>query len=1075
MPWRGTLILGTWKGIWRLTTPDAAPELVAEGMAQSFELADDALFLETEIGVWYLAAPDTTPVRLAEDDDLFVKKFGGALFVGTDGGIWRIVTPKAAPERLAEGWAKLVEEHSGALFLGTSDGIWSLSTPDAAPKKLADSSARFVEERGGALFLGTSEGIWLVATPDAVPRRLAEGWAQFVDESGGVFFLGTDEGVWRLETPDAASELLAEGRAVFIEESGGAFFLGTDEGVWRLATPDAASERLAKGSARFVEERGDTLFLGTSQGIWRLATPNAVSEKLVEGVARFAEARDGIFLLGTDHGVSRIRAPDGTLEQLLEGGDFNSLERDGAFFLWSNDGIWRLATPNAAIEKLAEGSFSFIKERQGALFWGASEGIWRVATSDAAPRKLAEGQAWFVEERGGALFLGTSEGIWRVATPDAASRKLAEGKAKFVEESGGAFFLGTNEGVWRLATPDAASELLAGGSVEFIEDYDGALFLGTSDGISRVYDVTARVTALSTPAKSAWWERSLSWLPPNTLVGPLAVPTVSYQGADAERIVVPASHFEVILAADSVTLSERRERNDFQQSDKIQSVPIGFPSTLHVAIRDSWGNEYEYTLEQFVLPTAGAFGALLLIVPPVLLLLALLAAPYLRFCHSLIMNPFLRGIGSFGVVPLVLTLVPLARRHLLRRYRRALLASDDIKGWAERFVPPEERFTAAAFAARLGQRSRLLIVGVSGVGKTAFLWHLTACAAEGDVRPGGAAPLPIYLPLGRYAADIGVEAMIRGQLENLGELHDEQFVDWLIKHGGFLLLFDGLNELGDARRDEIVTFVEQHSQHNWVVATSQDAYARQFGHWGAVETMPKLTRSGIEALLRHHLGEARAASLVATLDEQQTALLALPQNLELALELAPELADEAAGLRLPDSEEGLFRAVFEQQFAAWREAGTGDFIDLLTADAYAMLRDRAPATLPPEIASPLIERKLMRQLGDAVYFRHDTLRGYAASAWLAGHWRTAIEQDGAQIDANWDAMLRFTTARLLLQKNGAAEVEALLFALLERAPDRSAVLFAWLEQEHADAVASYRDKFDRAFGEVTRTRLTRAA
>ena len=119
----------------------------------------------------------------------------------------------------------------------------------------------------------------------------------------------------------------------------------------------------------------------------------------------------------------------------------------------------------------------------------------------------------------------------------------------------------------------------------------------------------------------------------------------------------------------------------------------------------------------------------------------------------------------------------------------------------------------------------------------------------------------------------------------------------------------------------------------------------------------------VEALARAvaalDLGEARAASLVATLDEQQTALLALPQNLELALELAPELADEAAGLRLPDSEEGLFRAVFEQQFAAWREAGTGDFIDLLTADAYAMLRDRAPATLPPEIASPLIERKLM--------------------------------------------------------------------------------------------------------------------
>jgi hypothetical protein len=50
-------------------------------------------------------------------------------------------------------------------------------------------------------------------------------------------------------------------------------------------------------------------------------------------------------------------------------------------------------------------------------------------------------------------------------------------------------------------------------------------------------------------------------------------------------------------------------------------------------------------------------------------------------------------------------------------------------------------------------------------------------------------------------------------------------------------------------------------------------------------------------------------------------------------------------------EEALFQAVFERQFAAWRKAGYGDFIAVLCAEAYAMLRDQAWANLPSEITA----------------------------------------------------------------------------------------------------------------------------
>lgn len=234
--------------------------------------------------------------------------------------------------------------------------------------------------------------------------------------------------------------------------------------------------------------------------------------------------------------------------------------------------------------------------------------------------------------------------------------------------------------------------------------------------------------------------------------------------------------------------------------------------------------------------------------------------------------------------------------------------------------------------------------------------------------------------------------------------------------------------------------------------------------------MPRLTKAGVADLLRRRVGEERAAALLDELDEHCIVLLSLPQNLELALELFG--TDGKAPCLLLQTEEALYREVFQRQFDAWSAAGKGDFFDLFTADAYRMLRDRAPAQLPPEIVSPLIERKLMRRLGDAVYFSHDTLRAYAAALHLANCWRERITSDAARINTNWDAMLRFTAARMLSMGCAEREVRDLLYTLLDVAPQRAVMLFKWVERERPEAVAGFQADFDRCLGEKTRSGLT---
>jgi len=112
-------------------------------------------------------------------------------------------------------------------------------------------------------------------------------------------------------------------------------------------------------------------------------------------------------------------------------------------------------------------------------------------------------------------------------------------------------------------------------------------------------------------------------------------------------------------------------------------------------------------------------------------LICLVLAPYARPAHLLLMNPYLRGIASLGVIPILITVAPPIRRHLFRRYRRNLNADPELRHEWERYVVPDPSLEAHAFLAKLmTQATRAAVVhGQSGIGKSAFMRYLAQFAA----------------------------------------------------------------------------------------------------------------------------------------------------------------------------------------------------------------------------------------------------------------------------------------------------------------------------------------------------------
>ncbi|AUX48236.1 uncharacterized protein SOCE26_097670 [Sorangium cellulosum] len=483
---------------------------------------------------------------------------------------------------------------------------------------------------------------------------------------------------------------------------------------------------------------------------------------------------------------------------------------------------------------------------------------------------------------------------------------------------------------------------------------------------------------------------------------------------------------------------------------------------MTVLVRDEWQNVNRVHVRARVVPgpalALGALGALW----AGFVALAVALAPYSRFFNGRVMSRAFRGAGSLGLVPLALGLSSGLRRHLLRRYRREVRANADLDPAHSGYVVPSDEFAPERFAAALEKHRRLLLLGQSGLGKTAYFRYLTFLYASGARGLPLQGTIPVLLPLGRYPGE-DPEAIFHKQLQGYGLVSDQALCAYLLRQGGFILFIDGLNEVDEEARVQVNRFLDRHWNVNWMCVSSQEGYP--LFSWMRRLQLAALDREHIAAILEKRLDPERAEATRRQFTEETYEVCRIPQDLEYVVALIER------GEALPRSRHDLYTRVLAPVLASLDDRGHGDQKDTLFRRAYEMLRDRAPwidredDAVSSWLQGELVQKKLLVKIEADVpryHFRHDLLRAYLAARWFAPRWRDVLAEDRGKVDSNWRSMLEFA----LLHLDSPDEARALLDALLAQDHRVASEVFNWADRSHQRLTAAWADDFKRSYGEA---------
>ena len=432
------------------------------------------------------------------------------------------------------------------------------------------------------------------------------------------------------------------------------------------------------------------------------------------------------------------------------------------------------------------------------------------------------------------------------------------------------------------------------------------------------------------------------------------------------------------------------------------------------------------------------------------------------------MNPFLRNWASFGAVPLLLTTIPLLRRHIFRRYLRTIAHDAKFKALASKYVVPEEHLEPVKFSESLVKERVIALHGQSGIGKTAFLTALAyQCASSSSaVQRFSHRITPVFLDLSIASNQTPID-LVQAQLRKHGDLTDEKLAEALLDYGGFLFLFDGLNEVNETDQKAIVQFVDVHRKHNCACVSTQ-IVTDELRRFAKLVSVEPLSRDKIRALIRMEAKDLKSdeqrfdpETLLKEFTPVTFTICRVPFQLELVIEIWE------ASKRIPKDLDEVYSfalgSVVNKE--AWADRGHRDYPDILCDLAFKMLTEKRPYDpktdyLPDEIRSELVGRRLLVDRGNIMEFRHDRVRAYLAAQYLDIRWRTLLTAETTLVDQNWDAMLEFC---LTVVKTPEIAKE-IMFLLARKDIDTSIRLNRWGRNNRPDLFSSWQDEFSREIG-----------
>jgi len=678
-----------------------------------------------------------------------------------------------------------------------------------------------------------------------------------------------------------------------------------------------------------------------------------------------------------------------------------------------------------------------------------------------------------VFDLGGQTWLTASAGLYRRKPgTQTAERVIAvTGSSLDIEDTGGQ--------LWLIVADSAG----AGGAAYLIqrsgETYTAVRAADASLGVRKVRNIGGR-TWLATQAGTYVVEpdarisvvlenghSSGQWLV-DTIVRRLGVYASGYKPLRAFYVrTSDQSPMNIPFSADEATifLSVESTARDGSEPSKGYSTFRGATESLtpgthyrkYYRIRDKWGNTSDGSIDAYVAPSAAALSVLIPMAWAALLLVALVLAPYVRWCHMLLMNPSMRKYGSFGLVPLLLSVFPPVRRHVMRRYRRSV--AKEFGEWEKRFVVPEPQFIPEKFGGTLVDKRSVLLHGKSGLGKTSYFMYLSwFYASHGHPRPLSKNTLPVFMPLKSYAGCEPSEIFQR-QLEKHGSLTDRDLTEWLLKQGDFVLFFDGLNEIAEEARKCLPAFIDTYRTANYVCISSQHYYD-EFKTVATRIDLEGFSPDKVREMLTKRFGEEGSKEIAGRFTDEMYAMCSVPQQLEFVIDMLKKDPNHP----LPQTQQDLYRAILAPVLAKWQDEGRMSYADLLFRRAFTMVAIHTPffdsEEIPDEIRDDLLDEKLIVKSGDHLQCRHDLVKAYLASQHFAPNWRHLLCEGDTCVDVDWLTMLELSVPQL--DSEGA---RGLLFAILDKDAEIAAKLFTRVNAAHADLCRDWADKFYHAYGE----------
>jgi GTPase SAR1 family protein len=825
------------------------------------------------------------------------------------------------------------------------------------------------------------------------------------------------------------------------------------------------------GRIHVIEGIGERLFIGTREGLWIVEKDGKKFSRVesVKASVKDIEAVGERIFVGTTDNLLVVSTNDGEAKRVKDIVDVFRVKTVGdQVFVGTSKGLWIVSANGEEAQRVNE-----IEDRvydiEGAgelSFVGTNKGLWMVSTNDGAPRRV-EGiedvirRVKTVDEQ---IFVGTREGLWIVGTDGIVQKKVAviKGPVSDILTFGEQIFVSA-EKLWIVSTDGTVQKEVTSikGPVLDIKSAGANIFFIASDQIFRLDPV---VTIKSRLVPSGWWATVIGYvLPSNWLPSEKVQATAFYadeKGVDPYDKTIP-KEFRFAKADDDEVPSD----NKFS-TQEIFNYEIGWgKNEVRYWVKDKWGNTFEQKAVYRGVPSQYFFAVLPFIFSAILVLACFALAPRVDFCHSAIMNPWLRKYFSLGSVPLLLSVFPSLRRHILQRYSNSMNKDKEFTEWKKRFVCPDEEFLPENFGKKLESERRLLLTGQSGIGKTSFFKHLTAHYVSQDRPPLPAKVFPVYIPLTNYGGN-SLEDLVYNQLFAYGKITDKELAPMFLEQGGILIFLDGVNEVQDvADRQKLSEFVEKFWTSNYICLSSQQSYPE-------IENIPKVklitfSREKVCEFIRERVNDKKnAEEVIKSLTDEDYQLYGVPRDLEFAIEIL-----NGGEKSLPRSRTELYKTTFSSIFAKWKEHHNVDAADTLCEHAYTMIvqRDLAFDSVDNprfnEITTDLVEQKFLVRREKSFNFRHDLIRSYLASEYFYPRWKNLFEGiKDKQIDSNWLEMLKFSCENI----EDSGEVKSLVHEVLKKSVRKDLVknLFEWLKANHPSKCRSWEKAFYARYGEL---------